>query len=180
MTSELFQNGQAVDLLTVLNRREQRVAIYAAYFQKHLDDTIIAIKLNMPGPIKNNELIHIGFQKLLATFFQLVQANNLTYEIIEEAPILISGPEIILASKNEAELWKTIAVQAENASKSARLLDIDVITSTGTITRSMLNLPERTCFLCAEPAKVCARARKHTVKDMQRYISEIWRADSLY
>ena len=57
MTSELFAAGEAVDLLTVLQRREERVAVYAAIWRKIPTATVISLKLNLPGPIKNNHLI---------------------------------------------------------------------------------------------------------------------------
>lgn len=176
----LFQSGQKVDLLTVLERREQRVKVYAFHFQKKPNDTIIALKLNLPGPIKNNALIQQCFIKLLRAFWTLVAEHELDYQTLESKLTLLSGPEIIIASHKEAAIWKDLALQAENISKSARLLDIDVITQKGTITRAMYNLPERKCFLCANDAKVCARSRQHSVLEMQTYINQMCLNDGLY
>ncbi len=49
-----------------------------------------------------------------------------------------------------------------------RLFDLDVIRPDGTqVGRTELGLPQRLCLLCGNPAKDCARSRRHTVAELQ-------------
>ncbi|MDY5959933.1 MAG: citrate lyase holo-[acyl-carrier protein] synthase, partial [Lactobacillus amylovorus] len=42
------------------------------------------------------------------------------------------------------------------------------------ISRRDLGPSPRKCFICDRPAKECARSRRHSVAEMQDYISELY------
>ena len=42
------------------------------------------------------------------------------------------------------------------------------------ISRRDLGQSPRKCFICDRPAKECARSRRHSVAEMQDYISELY------
>lgn len=68
---------------------------------------------------------------------------------------------------------KQMAVEAEEADGLGRLLDIDVITAAGGVSRSDLGLSGRRCLLCGEDAKVCARSQRHPMEELLAEIDRI-------
>ncbi|MDN5956276.1 MAG: citrate lyase holo-[acyl-carrier protein] synthase, partial [Lactobacillus sp.] len=42
------------------------------------------------------------------------------------------------------------------------------------LSRQELEYSSRRCYLCNRPAKECARSRRHSVEEMQRYISSLY------
>ena len=54
-----------------------------------------------------------------------------------------------------------------------RVLDIDVITAAGPISREDIGLERRKCLLCADDAKTCARKRKHPAEDLRERVRQL-------
>lgn len=179
MTSNLFSDGVKVELAKMLERREQRVLTYYNYWQKEPTATIISLKLNIPGPIKNNTQIKACFERLLKPFWAAIEAKELTYKVVFSELELLTGPEIIIAGGDLALTWKELALSIETRKTSSRLLDVDVLTKQKTLTRKDLNLPPRRCYLCDAEAKVCARSRRHSIEEMQAWIDNALRKDGL-
>ncbi|MDO5116123.1 MAG: citrate lyase holo-[acyl-carrier protein] synthase [Synergistaceae bacterium] len=71
------------------------------------------------------------------------------------------------ASSFDAAHFKRVAVEAENSFESGRILDIDVITAQGALSRTAMGLPERRCLLCGESAKLCARLGSHKKSELR-------------
>lgn len=71
------------------------------------------------------------------------------------------------AARFDAASVKRAAVEAENGTPAGRVLDIDVITENGAISRTSAGFPERGCLLCGRSAKVCARLGSHPVSDLR-------------
>ncbi|MEG1942712.1 MAG: citrate lyase holo-[acyl-carrier protein] synthase, partial [Angelakisella sp.] len=69
---------------------------------------------------------------------------------------------------------KHICVTAEEKIHGGRMLDIDVMDSSGTpVGRSQLGLPPRCCFVCHEPAAVCVSRRLHPTEEILRRAHEL-------
>lgn len=106
-----------------------------------------------------------------------MQAHHLSFQLAEswDKP---TGCENFYLLSNDATEVKQTAIEFEKQSKLTRLFDADVLVKAGQevgiISRSTLKLPSRTCFLCNRPAKECARARSHSVDELQNYISKIF------
>jgi holo-ACP synthase CitX len=54
-----------------------------------------------------------------------------------------------------------------------RVLDIDVITAAGPISRRDIGLEPRRCLLCAGDAKTCARERKHSPEELRERVRQL-------
>jgi holo-ACP synthase CitX len=54
-----------------------------------------------------------------------------------------------------------------------RVLDIDVITAAGPISRGDIGLERRKCLLCRDDAKTCARERRHPAEDLREYVRRL-------
>ena len=68
---------------------------------------------------------------------------------------------------------KRTACRIEDTHPLGRLMDIDVITADGPLSRGSIGLPERRCLLCDQPARVCMRARNHTAAQLLDKIKEL-------
>lgn len=75
--------------------------------------------------------------------------------------------------KFDARALKRAAVEAENCMEAGRILDIDVLTAEGQLSRLGMGLPPRRCLLCGEDAKTCARAGRHDAAELRELVMRI-------
>ena len=80
-----------------------------------------------------------------------------------------AGAAIIwsLSAPCGASLVKERAVRVEEGPEWGRVIDIDVITGSGPLSRSSVGIAARRCFFCGNEAKVCARTQAHPVKELR-------------
>ncbi|MCF0248603.1 MAG: citrate lyase holo-[acyl-carrier protein] synthase [Synergistes sp.] len=157
----------------VLSGREERAKRqHEALFSAAGNNFVCQISLNIPGYPK-----HItGDKTFLERAWSLFLAR--TNAVPKEEKILDNGAGISLLARFDAEIYdaasfKMIAAAIEEESPAGRLLDIDIITREGTLSRSGLGMPERRCLLCGEPAKDCARLHRHSADRLRKRISEL-------
>ena len=161
--------GNEINLAQMLARRERRVQEQEALLKKY-NFPLISFSMNIPGPIKTNELIRKAFDKGKNSLLNALNDNNVIIneclEIHED-----TGDEMLLSVKNIAsESLKSLMIDIENTSKLGRLFDIDVIDSDG---NKLSRKTFRTCLICNKQAQECARSRTHSVKEMQDAIEKI-------
>ena len=82
----------------------------------------------------------------------------------------ITGDEMLLCVDAPAEKIKDLTQQIEERHPYGRLFDMDVI---GTDGMKLSRSSYRKCLICDCQAQECARARRHTVAEMQDRIEEI-------
>ncbi|MDR1019507.1 MAG: citrate lyase holo-[acyl-carrier protein] synthase [Synergistaceae bacterium] len=73
----------------------------------------------------------------------------------------------VLADAGDTVLVKERAVRIEEGPEWGRVLDIDVITPVGPLSRPAAGIAARRCFLCGREAKVCARTQAHPVRELR-------------
>ena len=161
--------GNEIDLAQMLARREARVNEQRLFLNKY-NAPLISFSMNIPGPIKTNELIRKAFDL----------GKNLLLNALENAHAVINecvevheatGDELLLSVKNIApEELKGLTMKIENDSNLGRLFDIDVIDAEG---NKLSRKTFRTCLICNKQAQECARSRTHTVKEMQDAVEAI-------
>ena len=77
------------------------------------------------------------------------------------------GPYAIIGVEIEPLAAKMCCIDLETSHPAARLIDLDVYSSTGVqIGRASLDLPRRTCLLCKQPAVECMRAKCHSFEEI--------------
>ncbi len=161
--------GIKITLSHMLARREARSLQQQAFLQVH-HSPLISFSMNIPGPIKTNSTIRKAFT--LGRDYLLSQLKTAGAQILEASEIhQDTGDELLLAVGNvQPEILKDIAVNIEEASDLGRLYDIDVIAPDG----QKLSRPVfRKCLICGKQAQICARARTHSVREMQYAIDDI-------
>lgn len=164
-----------VTLQELLDSRERRAArqraLLAAYGGE--DGVLLSITLNIPGPVKDRPAYRRALAEGLSRLRGLLPPEAVLHA---EAHNLTTGPEGYLCLDGriiQPLQAKRLAVQVEEADRLGRLLDIDVVTAAGGISRSELGLAGRRCLLCGGDAKVCARSQRHPMEELLAEIDRI-------
>ena len=161
--------GNEINLTQMLERREKRFFQQQNFLTKY-NSPLISFSMNIPGPIKTNDLILNAFlfgKKILISELKNIHAEiNDSLEIHEN-----TGDELLLSIKNiNPEILKNLAVKIENDYPVGRLFDIDVIDSKG---RKLSRKNFRKCRICEKQAQDCARSRTHSIKEMQDAVENL-------
>ena len=172
----LFSEGSRPTLEEVLETREMRAGFEKKLSERYPGDAIISFKLNIPGPVKNNDLIKrifdIGTADIKAVLFR--KEFLIRYE---KELNLKTGPEFFLVIKAQPPAVKTEMADLEEETPLGRLYDIDVVFGDEgklkSIDRTTIGFQKRTCFVCEKDAKVCGRSRAHSISDMHDKIEEL-------
>ena len=122
-------NGINVTITDMMNCRDRRVSIQNELISKY-DKPVLSFCMNIPGPVKTNELIRKAFDSGKAELLKALSAHNITILHTEEfhEP---SGDELIMALDAPAEDIKTLATEIEESHPLGRLFDMDVIGTDG-------------------------------------------------
>ncbi|MCH5462379.1 citrate lyase holo-[acyl-carrier protein] synthase [Lactobacillus sp. LC28-10] len=171
----IFQTGQPQEITDVLENRDARVALQQQLLTRYPDETLLAIKLNIPGPIKNNQQIKRLFTAGMQRFYDQLGAQTRHFHTLTQwdKP---TGNELFITVELDPTAAKQLAVDFEDHDHLGRLFDVDVLRAgrERALSRSDFNLPVRKCLICNREAKDCARSRRHSVTELQARISEIY------
>ena len=160
--------GIEIDLIQMLDCRERRTNVQNDLLRKY-GRPVISFCMNIPGPIKTNTQIREAF----------LDGRRALIEALAEAsiPVLQScdiaeatGDEWIISIDADAARIKEITMEIENRHPLGRLFDMDVIDING----EKLSRPRfRKCLICGKQAQECARARAHSVPEMQEAVMKM-------
>src|SRR5690554_614761 len=139
-----------------LNIKEQRFNKVKALVSK--SECVVIIKVNYPGNQKLNAF----------TFFVFTQiVRDLGFEL-DEITYSIEGPIGYHVSNQDSMRLKEKLVAFEQSHSLGRLIDCDVLTYSGMISRSELGKEMRTCLICDQAAHNCIVSQKHTIKEIKQ------------
>lgn len=174
--SLFFSNGQQPSLQQVLAAREQRAKLEEKLCIKFPDSVLVALKCNIPGPIKNNAAIRRLFEIGVEELQNRIQKQGWT-QSFEKTIMLPTGPEYFVVLEALPMLVKQETIDLETESSIGRLWDMDVLHycngNIHTINRTQAGFSQRQCFVCSKPAKECGRNRTHTIEEMVMKIEEL-------
>ena len=161
--------GNEITLSQMLERREKRAQVQQLFLSQH-HSPLVSFCMNIPGPVKTNDLIRRAFdigQILILESLARLNAQILDVSEIHED----TGDELLLAVNGASpEILKDFAVHIENSSPVGRLFDIDIIDHLG---RKLSRNDFRTCLICGKQAQDCARSRNHSVDELQKAIDNL-------
>ena len=152
-------NTHKVSLEEILDAREFRSERIKQLTTEYPNHSHISFKLNIPGPIKNNDDYHYAFN---AGIKEVIDVAKVIYNL----DTLKTGPEAFLISNLSPEDLKLAMIEIEDKHPLGRLFDLDVDGSD----RSMLGVACRKCLICDNLAHACGRSRTH---DLDEIITKI-------
>ena len=161
-----------ITLDELLEAREERAAHQQELLAMH-GNLLLSITLNIPGPIKDQPAYRKALEEGIAAIEKRIGNDNLLMTEIRHKVTGSEGYLVVRESVFTLPQLKAATVEIEDASEAGRLLDIDVLTIGGSISRTDLQLPARKCFICGEDAKVCGRSRRHDMKELQAKVNQL-------
>lgn len=124
--------------------------------------SLISFSMNIAGEIKSFPFCLAAFDEGLKELCSRIPKDKILH--FEESR-KNTGPEAFFLLSMRAEDVKKITVSIEESHPVGRLFDMDVLRPGGkSVSRSEIGMPSRTCLICGEDAKVCARSRNHTLE----------------
>lgn len=177
----MFLEGSMPSLKEVLKNREERVAFIKALFEKYPGQTVLSLKCNIPGPIKNNMYIGYLFNWGKNKVKKIIEAER-WQSVYEQDFDFNTGPEYfaVISEKPEYVKEKMILFEEE---KGGRVFDADILCMKNeevfSLSRHTFNMPGRKCFICSNQAALCAGRRIHTVSELQQKIIAIAKEEFL-
>jgi holo-ACP synthase len=150
----------------ILTCREERVCEQEKLIKFHRK-TLIFMRVNYPGVVKN-DTVTLGIMKFMNKF--LMKKLN-QYIVYKNFIITAEGPVLTLVVNKSAEETKKITVSIENQHFLGRYVDIDVYDeNSNSLSRGMLGLKPRRCYICSDIAQNCVRSRKHNEEEIKKFI----------
>jgi len=165
----------AVNLAEILDAREMR-SKKRNRMSSLCKTAVIQLCINSPGSEKNSTVITDIFSEALKSILDEFDTDIIEYS--SEAQ-LNTGPEAFIAIDSPAPEIKARCCDLESTHPLGRLWDIDVYNQNlRPLSRRELGLPERRCYLCGDPAQICARSRRHSYDELKLYILNVYQSFS--
>ncbi|WP_392565501.1 citrate lyase holo-[acyl-carrier protein] synthase [Utexia brackfieldae] len=173
LTKPRLSDKTPVTLAEILNAKEQRAEYQEQLLAKY-QLPLLSLTITMPGETKLNECVLYLFERAYQQIIAYCQQHQLTCRMHQQK-ILNTGPEGFFVIEQSELALKQACVEIEQSIPLARLWDIDVIsvTSGQPISRKTLGYSPRRCLICDNEAKVCARARTHSIVELTHAIEHL-------
>ncbi|MDO4712274.1 MAG: citrate lyase holo-[acyl-carrier protein] synthase [Peptostreptococcaceae bacterium] len=169
---DIFSKGKPQTLEDILAHREERARLLTEIMEEY-SGTVLCYKLNIPGPIKNNEYLAEIFSEGRQAIYEVLQKER-TRIVCDGRIRSDAGDEWHLVVEDDPQELKRRMCRIEEEHPYGRLFDIDVMSKqSGAVSRKDLGLPERGCLICSRRAVECGRSREHSVQELQQKIHEI-------
>jgi holo-ACP synthase len=151
------------EFLGILASREERAFAQKFLLGVRYVNYVVQMSLNIPGFPKD---VPEGGEALrLASSVFLASSRERPLAALSMSGQ--AGRAELMAFAGDAPAAKALAVAVEEENEWGRAVDADVITTLGPISRPSVGLAPRACLLCGEPAKMCARSRRHDADEVR-------------
>ena len=167
-----LDQGIPVSPAELLDRRETRANTLEELQRDFPNHTLLSMKMNIPGPIKDNDLIRLAFRLSLNEILLLIKDS-----VVMDQTQAATGPEVIIKTSRPAHEIKLLMIELEESLPLGRLLDIDVLTEGSALSREAMGLNPRRCFLCDKPARECSRSAAHPLTALLEAIETLMLQD---
>lgn len=176
----VFLEGSMPTIYEVLDNREKRVEFINKLFKLYPKCTIISYKCNIPGEVKNNEIISKIFE--IGIDYISNSIKNEKWESIYSKKInLKTGPEYFEVICVPPLSVKEKMAYIEEDEVLGRLFDIDVLyienDNIHYVERREIGYPNRKCFICNNDAKICASRRTHSLSSIYQSMGQLIETD---
>jgi len=164
--------GYEVSVDELLAAKDARIHLFKQMASHH-HGTLVCFKLNIPGPVKNSELIVKAFIRGIELWLDKLMSDSLVLldeKIINEK----TGPEYFVVVDYDPWLIKKITTEIEETHPLGRLFDFDVMDrDLKGYGRTEIGYKPRKCLVCEENAFVCGRSRTHELSELTTEVTRL-------
>lgn len=162
-----------INLETLLAAKDERFSLQQALLKKY-SLPLVSLTITLPGPIKLNETAKFLFDnacQALTEYYQQQQIDCL--EVIQR--IKVTGPEAFFVFNMQEDALKLACIEIEQQHPLGRLWDMDVFSASSftAMSRRQFGYAARKCLMCDNDAKVCGRARLHSLDQLNQKIENL-------
>jgi holo-ACP synthase CitX len=166
---DIFEGGHTASLAEILNNRDWRVRKQNELMTEFPESTIVSIKLNVPGRIKNSTCLREIFERCWSELSLMALGGQKNVE-------RLTGPEGFLVFATDLKTTKIVMTHFEEEHPLGRLFDLDVMNKKEEgkqLSRTSLGFPLRRCFVCTRAAKECAHGVRHSAVEIIEAMTRI-------
>ncbi|MBN2658753.1 MAG: citrate lyase holo-[acyl-carrier protein] synthase [Spirochaetales bacterium] len=158
-----------VDVSMMADCRDNRRTIQSEILRR-FGHSCLSYSLNIPGTVKDKP----SYRSVFYSGLSLLNNKIGTQVLFSQVRFLKTGPEAFFAIDINQIKLKKITVEIEESHPCGRLFDMDVLAEPGKpLSRQELGIDSRKCFICGNPAPVCARNRSHGIEELIKKIDLI-------
>lgn len=173
--NDIFTEGIPQTVQDMAALRDARRMQQALLFDRMspVSGTLAMFSLVIPGPIKNNRFLEAVFSCGYHAFSAMLKAEHIPIALYREdrCPAGCTAYWMLEAA---APRIKQLSTALERTEPLGVLWDFDIFSSfEQKLSAADLGLPPRTCLICGNAAKLCARNRTHSVSQLQHTISAL-------
>lgn len=130
--------------------------------------SVITIGAVIPGNVKNSRASDVILQKALEIMENIISLDG-------KREISLAGGRVFLIPfyGDVIKVKEKLTVIEENH-PIGRLMDLDVMTPSGSISRKDVGLSPRKCLICSKDAHICGRNRSHSKNELFEEINNIY------
>ncbi|MCB6839891.1 citrate lyase holo-[acyl-carrier protein] synthase [Weissella viridescens] len=170
----VFENGSEITLEQILANKEWRANKQNDLMNRFPEASLISIKMNIPGAMKQSPAILAMFQRGLKTLESMYAQNKVEEVVYFDR---VTGPEAFIVVNQSLHDAKINGIRFEQTDSLGRIFDVDVMSAVDDgqqLSRTELGFDVRKCFVCGEDAKVCARTQQHSKTEMTAALDNIY------
>jgi holo-ACP synthase CitX len=157
-------------LRRLLAAREERAVAQKNFLSSADGGCLVQITLNVPGCPKRIENDASAALAAEASF----KRRTAIEETVRATLINHAGVAIMLLFPAlDPMAAKRAGIEVENIPGWGRVVDIDVVSHNGALSRKDLKLPARVCLICGDDAKHCARERRHDIAELRACVRRL-------
>ena len=162
MKLETVIHGTSATLQDILDARETRAFRQNELLSMAGAGSVISFSMNIAGAIKSFPLALAAFEEGLGLLKDRIPSDWILHMEEKRA---VTGPEALFVLAAAPMTVKQLTAAIEESHPLGRLFDMDVIgLDRRSVSRSALGFPPRTCLICGDNAKACARSKKHSIE----------------
>lgn len=155
----------------ILEAREKRW-LYTNKLMDKFDLPIIVITLNIPGRHKSKEDYIYAHKVIKEDFKEYLNKQGLNV-LYFESRLDKDGPEGFIVVDKDSQTLKEIGVGFEESHFLGRVGDIDIQDKNKVWSRRDLDLKERKCLVCNNPARTCILSQRHSLEEILLSIDDL-------
>lgn len=154
-----------VTLEEILAARDARAAFQQTLLKTYPDKTLICLMVNIPGPVKRTPLSQRVFRGGVQALRDALAQSDMPVLFFEQRNEH-TGFEAYFVVDTHGLALKRLTCELEEALPYGRLLDADVHTKDGQISRTQVGYAPRSCMVCGQAGGGCASRRFHSLTEL--------------